>query len=60
MGKPLAFSNLTPQETINAMVEADAEDGDGDEEEADADYVTSLKAATLETFSGVGCGWIYV
>ena len=42
------------------MVEANTEDGDGDEEEADVDYVTSLKAATLATFSGVGCGWIYV
>ena len=42
------------------MVEANTEDGDGDEEEADVDYVTSLKATTLATFSGVGCGWIYL
>lgn len=40
------------------MVEAAAEDDDGDEEEADADDVSSLKAATLATFSAVGCGWI--
>ena len=51
---------MTPQEIINAIVEVDAEDGDSDEEEANADYVTSLKDATLATFSGVGCGWICV
>ena len=38
------------------MVEADVEDGDGDEEEADVDCVSSLKAATLSTFSGLDVG----
>lgn len=51
-------SNLTPQETINATVEAAAEDDDGDLDEADGDDVSSLKAAALATFSGVGSGWI--
>lgn len=56
-------SNLTPQETINAMDEAAAEDdgdGDGDDADADADAddVSSLKAATLATASEVGCDWI--
>lgn len=52
-------SNFTPQETINAMDEAAAEDdGDGDGDDADADDVSSLKAATLATASEVGCDWI--
>jgi len=59
LGKPLMSSNLTPQETINAMDEAAAEDDDdGDDDDAGADDVSSLKAATLATGSEVGCGWI--